>query len=437
MKQISAIGSRLRNMRLCGRVSVSSLALVLMILAWSGSSAAPPQPDLRLDRVFPPDHPFSNPFKPRLFPRYDEGLVSVNRPHVITPSLESPKLDMRVPISTSLQTGYVHSFQPDKHGGRVALDGLGVMPLTRRLALFGEAHMELEKLRISDLDWLQTRSDWSGGFGVRGMTSKNVLLGVNFFLDESRLDGRPHKSGGVGFEMAAKISDVPREVIDLAVNLHRGGGIDARTGISFPLREDVDWRLSLGKYRFYDGEYLLGWTAGTDVSVCGELLNFSYEFNQDRDRAACHTFGLSLSANLNLEDLFSGSWPFRWPNKQSPHEDRFADRMAHRVKRSWHRPDSFVRFAARSDAMWNAPGRVRWDIDHDFSPTEEVVKAFFVHRDNKDSATRKEKNTDASVLDQLGYLLVGAAASVTTGVLEYGYRSLFGPFETDTRPHAH
>ena len=436
MKLSCETGSRLQSLfRLC-RTLVSFLALLFVILPWSLSHAASPNLDLKLGNLFPVGHPFSNPFKPRLFPRHDEGPASARASEEMPLPPESSILTIRMPVSANLQTGYVHSFQPDRHGGRFAVDGLGLVQLTRRLTLLGEVHTELESLRFVDPNWLQSRSDWSGGLGIRGLPYRDLMLGANLFLDTSRLDGTWHRSGGLGLEMAAGFSDLPLDTFDVAVNLHKGGGIDTEAGISFPLHEYVDLRVRLGKYRFYDGEYLLGWKAGTELRACDDLVKLTYQFEQDRDHSASHTVGVALSANLNLEDLFSGSWPFEWPKRLSDRKKRFANQMNHRVKRNWHQPASFVRYASNSQSMWNTPGTIRWDGDDDFSPTAVVFKTFFCGKSDSDkgSSGKEDRTKYTSVSEALCSFVVGTVTTVTTGVMELGYRSLFGPFETDPRP---
>lgn len=435
MKQSCETGFQLRDMRFPRSTSAWICPLLLAIFLGSWSHAAQPEPDLRLNGLWRVDEFFSpSPELPYFFfPR--ETSASVKRTDIPVRLRVLPTVNLRIPISASLQTGYACSFQRDRHDGRFSMDGLGVVPLSQRLTLIGEVHTELESLNFVHPNWLQSRSDWSGGLGLRGMAQKNVMLGVNVFLDKSLLGGRWHKSGGLGMELAAEVSDFPREVFDLAVNLHKGGGIDTEAGFSVTLGKDIDLRVAVGKYRFYDGEYLLGWKAGANINVYRDLITLSYQFDQDRDRSACHTIGAALSANLNLEDLFSGSWPFEWPKKQSVRETPFAASMGNRVKRNWHQPDSFVTFASQSRALWNAPGVVRFDADDGFSPTISVFKGFFCGspQQSEDNSGRKAKQSDTSLIDQLAFVAIGAVTTVTTGVVEYGYRSLFGPFKTDSK----
>jgi hypothetical protein len=432
----TALKPRCVRFRWCAPAWICPLFLLLLVGSWS--QAAQPEPDLRLETLLPVDHPLSVRFKPPFSSSPCDAPGALKQPGIPKVVWAQQVLDIRIPFSASLQTSYKHTFQHDKHDGRFALDGLGLVPVSQRIALLGEVHAELENLHFVAPNWLQYRLDWSGGLGIRGLQTKDVLLGVNFFLDKSRLRGKWYNSGGVGIEMAAKVSDFPQEVFDLAVNLHKGGGIQAEAGFSVPLREDVDLRVSLGKSRFYDGDYLLGWKAGADLNVCGDFFVLTYTFEQDRDRSACHTIGAALSANLNLEDVFSCAWPFEQPKKSARSETTIASHMNHRVKRNWHQPDSFVTFASNSPALWNAPGGIRWDGQEDFSPTVEAIKFFFTpgSSSNPKESGRKDKSSEASLGGQLAFMAVGAVTTITTGVMEFGYRSLFGPFSTEPDPKA-
>ncbi|MBI4964551.1 MAG: inverse autotransporter beta domain-containing protein [Desulfomonile tiedjei] len=330
-----------------------------------------------------------------------------------------------LPTNANLETVYLHTFDQTRNYGRWTVDYVIPLRTGKNGMRFMEIHGEFEKPYFSYSGQLADRADLSLGLGQRLFNQKNFLVGANAFLDASQVRDQWYWSGGLGLEAALRLFPngsgqfpYPFEVLDVSFNVYKGGGLDLEAGFSMPLGDYVDLRFNAAKYRFYDGEYLLGWRGGADLKASGGLFVLKYEYGQDRINSSYHTVGAFVSVPLELENLLQGKWPFKIPDSFLKRRPDFQRLAASRVTRSWRHPQTVVE-ARPSLGFWEAPGAVRWDVGQDFSPTE----CYWQGTD------KTEKNPG-------NYLLIGGHSLgdyvyvVVIGAVEYAYRWMFGPYKS-------
>jgi hypothetical protein len=331
-----------------------------------------------------------------------------------------PELHASLARSASFKTFYLHTFDQSRNYGRFALDFLFPFRTVNTNTYFAEFHGEFEHP-----DYLRPsshRTDLSLGLGQRLIGNGDFLLGVNAFVDTSSVYDKWYWSGGVGFETAlniSKTSNYPFGALDLSLNLYKGGGLDLESGVSLLLGDHFDLRLNLAKYRFYDGDYILGWRGGADLRASGGLFGLKYEFGQDRVNSSYHTIGASLCVPLQLENLLEGKWPFSYPNSFLRRGLHFEDLAKGNVTRNWRQHQTVVT-ARPTLGAWEAPGKVRWDLGQDFSPTEMYADAVW--------RPRTGEKDELSLGSTIVYKIL---VPVVVGVTEYGYRWIFGPYKSE------
>jgi len=345
------------------------------------------------------------------------GTILTDAPH--------PKLDASSARSASFKTLYLYTFDQSRNYGRFALDFLFPLRTVNTNTYFAEFHGEFEQP-----DYLHRsshRTDLSLGLGQRLIGNGDFLLGVNAFVDTSSVYDKWYWSGGAGFETTfnmSKTSNYLFGALDLSLNLYKGGGLDLESGVSLLLGDYFDLRLNLAKYRFYDGDYILGWRGEADLRASGGLFGLKYEFGQDRVNSSYHTIGASLCVPLQLENLLEGKWPFSYPNSFLRRGLHFEDLAEGNVTRNWRQHQTVVT-ARPMLGIWEAPGAVRWDLGQDFSPTEVYVDAVL--------RPRKGDKDELSFGSTIVYKIL---VPVVVGVTEYSYRWVFGPYKSEPPENA-
>lgn len=268
------------------------------------------------------------------------------------------------------------------------------------------------------------------------------MVGTNVFWDTSRLSGDWYSSPGFGFEFA---SHSAQGVWDLILNFYRGGGIDLKAGYTFPVWEDrLDMRLYAEKYRFFDGDFILGSKGGVEISSPDRFLTLSYAYGQDSRDPQYHLAACSLTVPFSLEKIFSGKNPFEMPVPPG-RETRYTERLkSEGVKRAWRSPDTVVeaRHTPQGE-RWTTPGKLA-DLSWSWKPTTETAKSA------KEDPTppRQAKDCRCEQADKTGsdirlvssllswFLGTGPGTALCLGAAtyaggDYAYRNAFGPFEIE------
>jgi hypothetical protein len=346
-------------------------------------------------------------------------------------------------FKSSLAGGAIYRTAGEDRDSRFTLDFLLPVPLSSSSALFFESRAEFQGLFSRFRSSADRRFDLGFGLGWRKVSESGLMLGTNVFWDTSRLYGDWYYSPGFGLEMA--IYGYSR-MWDLMLNFYRGGGIDLKTGFTFPIWEDrLDMRIFAEKYRFFDGEFILGSKGGVEISSPDRFLAVSYEYGQDSRYPEYHAIACSLTVPFSLEKVFSGKNPFDFPVRPDP-DNRYSQRLkAQGVKRAWRQPDTVVE--ARSTPQgerWTTPGKlsdtILWSTKRD--PKEgthsaDNSKTCPKPKDCKCEQPKKEEEERSLGGSLLSWLLgtkTGAAALAVGATYlagDYAYRNAFGPFEIE------
>jgi hypothetical protein len=304
-----------------------------------------------------------------------------------------------------------------KNYSRAEIGLLLPVRLWESTALFAEGRAGFENTAFDGLQVRDGRVDYGVGGGYRTIWFNGWLFGVNVFWDRAFLDHDWYTSTGFGFESDLALGK--NDTLDMSLNLYRGGGADLETGYTFPVLNDhADFRIMAGKYRFYDGEFILGWKAGFDLATPDRTFAIAYEFSQDSRHPACHAVGLQASLAFSLENLFHGKNPFLTPDPTYPGRRDIQSRLSSNVERSWRHPDSVVR--ARNTPIgnkWTTPGRIR-------NPLWTRLPRWTYESEDRHRCGNDHED-DFSVFDLLRFPV---KVAVVTDAL---YRRLFGPFKDE------
>jgi hypothetical protein len=332
----------------------------------------------------------------------------------------------------------------EEKSGHFAMDMLLPARIGGTSLLFLESRAECQVPFSRVSSWADHRFDLGLGLGLRKVWDDKVMLGANGFLDSSRLDGDWYSSPGFGLEFARAWSSA---VWDVTLNAYSGGGIDLQSGFTFPIaHKNLDMRLFAEKYRFFDGEFILGSKGGVEVSIPGRLLAVSYEYGQDSRNPEYHALACSLSVPFSLERIFSGKNPFEMPEPKKP-AARYAERInSDRVKRTWSSPDTVVEARHTPQGKrWTTPGRLADSIFWSKTPatanattqkadsntccrdTERYCRCCKCEREKK--TDENETRDDSSTIGTLWTAIYAAGATYLAG--DYAYRNVFGPFELE------
>lgn len=363
------------------------------------------------------------------------------------------------PDRTSLTSTLLLTRESGTFINGTAFDFVLPVPVGSDWTLYFEGRSEFENLLARNAFDPNSRIDTSLGTGFRVQPRPGHWIGANCFWDASRLGGAWYSAFGIGFETDFEISK--NRGIDISFSRYQGGGLDMELGLNLSLAEEsANVRLMVGKYRFFDGDYVLGWRAGIDVANSDRTLGVIYEFSQDSRTPQRHTVGIYASLALRLEDVFKGRNPF----SSSPSGTRFVrtaeSRRGDSAQRMWRLPRTVV--AARNTPQgkwWSGPGKVKYEADYVpnlisrvglnrpiqlFGKVDDsdeqydwTEKCEWAEKYNMPEACLRVTHRDSSAKGKkpvslsswLGRLI---AAGVYSG-FDYSYRFLFGPYETDPK----
>jgi hypothetical protein len=283
--------------------------------------------------------------------------------------------------------------------------------------------------------------DLGFGLGWRKVWEEGLMLGTNAFWDASRLSGDWYSAPGFGFEFAKHSQ---HGIWDIILNVYRGGGIDLEGGFTFPIWDErLDLRVYAGKYRFFEGDFILGSKGGVQISSPNRFLAVSYEYGQDSTTPEYHALTCSLTVPFSLEKLFSGKNPFELPDAPSTGK-RYVERLkSEGVKRAWRKPETVVE--ARNTPQgerWTTPGRLTDSILWSKKPATEPEKT--ANAESKMCYQRDccrcscsrcncyDKKSDDESSEKGLWNTIGLLVLTYVGG-DYLYRNAFGPFELE--PH--
>ncbi len=363
-------------------------------------------------------------------------------------------LRQEVPLGMTLVGGVGYRSGAEETGSRFSMDL--VLPARTRggSLLFFESRAEYRDPLLRPANDSNRRFDLGIGGGWRNVWSDRVMFGVNGFLDTTRLDGEWYSSPGFGMEFAVATS---RSIWDLTFNMYRGGGIDLKGGVTVPIMEEsLDMRLYAEKYRFFDGEFILGSKAGVQISSPGRLVALTYEYGQDSRNPGYYAVGCSLTVPFCLEKIFSGKNPIDLPTAKSRAALQATRLRSDGVKRAWTSPDTVAEVRRTPQGRrWTTPGRLTDTIfstkkTSDSASVTPKAQSRDVCERRKDCCERGKEQKKEEKRDEkgslggslIGALLAGSAVSNTifvtscfTGATyltgDYLYRNAFGPFELE------
>ncbi|MFC1835039.1 inverse autotransporter beta domain-containing protein [Thermodesulfobacteriota bacterium] len=269
----------------------------------------------------------------------------------------------------NLQVGYLYSFGNQRAStSRLTADYLLPVRLGLNSAVFCVAHGEVNNFwktvqqsfsnanRINKHIGFNDRIDLSIGGGYRTILNSNTLLGVNGFYDSTRLGGKWHDSGGVGFEMAALLYG--NDALDLnfnwygnlfnrnvLVNVFREGpsNFDLEAGYSHQLfDEGPDLRLHATGYKFGAGYNVYGWRAGAELKTRNGAFSLKYEAGNDKVNQTYHTVGGFVNVGLQLGKILHGKSPFTMPEAIFNSPRNLKRWLTKTVSRNWFQLTSVI-----------------------------------------------------------------------------------------------
>lgn len=325
----------------------------------------------------------------------------------------------------NLSGGAVYRTTRDEQDSRLTMDFLLPAKFDRSFSLFLESRAEYQNVLSNLWNSADQRFDLGVGLGWRKVWP-GVMFGTNAFWDTSRLSADWYGSPGIGIEFAAHGRNL---VWDAILNFYRGGGIDLAGGFTFPILEDrLDMRLHAGKYRFFDGEFILGSKCGVAVSSPDRFLSVSYEYGQDSRNPEFHSFACSLTVPFQLDRIFEGKNPVELPVPPG-RGTRYSERLqSEGVKRAWRKPDTVVE--ARNTAQgerWTTPGKL---TDTTLWETKQVVE----EGNGADKPNTNSENSLGCALVTLLNTDVGKGLFAMWAAYlgcNYTYRNAFGPFKIE------
>ncbi|MEW6529325.1 MAG: hypothetical protein AB1473_00710 [Thermodesulfobacteriota bacterium] len=314
----------------------------------------------------------------------DWGLVSLSR---LGESLNLSDALVRhiLPKWANLDFGFNITFNNSLTTGSYFLDLLVPVQRSARECFFIEAHGEylgywrnksealnqstlpffavpVELITTSAIDSSPNRHDFSFGAGYRKLFDSSTLVGINSFVDLSRVFDEWHSSWGWGFEFAAlcpynsaidfhfnQYGNLFRGSAFLAAFRAQGTSIDFGGGCSLALLDEkLDLRLGVDGYRFIFGNEEWGWRGSAELTTGDGAFSLRYEHGYDRIDHSYDSIGAYVNWAFDSQNLLSGRNPFTWPEpvfKNSRNMDR---NLTAKVRRNWHQPSALI--LARSAA---------------------------------------------------------------------------------------
>lgn len=267
-----------------------------------------------------------------------------------------------LPHISNLDFGFMYAIGDSISTGSISADYL--VPISRcpSSMIFGEAHVQYAGFWTSPMDGAPAlidaanRLDVSLGGGYRRRLTWEALVGVNAFLDSSRIFHTWYSSWGWGVEAAYLTSSDC--AVDFTFNMYgmqfnrrmltnafrnHGTSFDVHAGYARPLfNKTLDLRVELAGYQFDTGNKNYGFRVGTEVTTRSGLFRLTYDFGYDPVNEAYHQFGGFVNLSLNLENLLCGKGVISLPppvfvNPRNP------VRMAtKKVERNWHQPTAVI-----------------------------------------------------------------------------------------------
>ncbi len=377
----------------------------------------------------------------------DSKALPSRAPIVKSPSAEQKQFVVSELFKPTFMSRASYLVSGGAGDSNISVDFLLPTKLSPNSSLFLESRTEFQSPFANNVSPSDRRCDVSLGLGWRKTSVRGLMVGANAFWDVSRLADDWYSSPGFGVESAAHWNG---GAWDLVLNAYRGGGIDAQTGFTFPICDKLlDMRIFAEKYRFFDGDFILGSKGGFEISAPNRLVSLSYAYGQDSACPSYQAVSCSLSVPFSLEKLFSGKNPIEIPESHGP-DTRYVERLhSDGVKRNWRSPATVVEARATPQGKrWTTPGKL---TDTIFSCKEPATETAKTETDSssklkdcdcdktKKSAECKTSGEGLGLLAllyggaKIGGSAFGAACALGATYLgaDYTYRNAFGPFEIE------
>jgi hypothetical protein len=258
-------------------------------------------------------------------------------------SISSGMFHGLMPQIPNLQLGYNYTFGPQLRAATASVDYLLPFKIGSDTTVYGEAHGEFQTLSIAQPGSPNNSTELCFGGGYRRMLGKRTMVGVNSFLDTTKLSGTWYSSATAGLEMAAMISG--HDAIDLIFNWY-GKALDAsifsgtpayaataanasfgnsnfdfQVGYSHELYNGgPDFRVSATGYKLECGSNVYGYYAGAELKSRDGMFVAKYDVGYDNANQIYQSVAAFMNMGLQLENLLDGKSPFVKPKPvfQSP-----------------------------------------------------------------------------------------------------------------------
>ena len=257
------------------------------------------------------------------------------------------------PMIPNLQFGLLYDWGKKVNSSRFNADYILPITLSPDSILFGEAHTEVQGFSsLHNNGGFNNKADLSVGGGFRTIVNNRSLVGVNGFYDGSALNKKWYSSGGIGFELAHKLTD--SDAIDINFNWYgqlfsdvtltnafRAGpkNFDLEVGLSHELWEGgPDFRLRMAGYQFDTGTRVPGWNAGAEIKSRDGVISLKCDVGNDKLNKVYSTLGASFNCGFQLDKLLSLENPFTMPEPLFKSPRNIRRMLTQNVKRDWHQP---------------------------------------------------------------------------------------------------
>ncbi len=257
------------------------------------------------------------------------------------------------PLIPNLQFGLLYDWGKKVNSSRFTADYILPITLSPDSILFGEAHTEVQGFSsFHNGPGFNNKADLSVGGGLRTILGNLTLVGVNGFYDGSVLNKKWYSSGGIGFELAHKLTD--SDAIDINFNWYgqlftdvtltnafRAGpkNFDLEAGLSHELWEGgPDFRIKMTGYQFDTGTRVPGWNAGAEIKTRDGVISLKYDVGNDKLNKVYQTVGAFFNCGFQLDRLLSHGNPFTMPEPLFKSPCNIRRMLTRNVKRDWHQP---------------------------------------------------------------------------------------------------
>lgn len=267
-----------------------------------------------------------------------------------------------VPNISNLDIGFTYIFGDVISTGSLWADYLVPISTAPGSLLFTESHLEYMGYWKSPTNGSPglvdstNRLDLSFGGGYRKRLAWDAMVGVNAFIDRSRIFRNWYGSWGVGVEATGvTMWDC---ALDFHINMYglqfnrraftnamrnKGTSFDVQAGFARPFfNQAVDVKLKFAGYQFDTGNKNYGYRIGTEITSRSGLFTFTYQYGNDAINEGYHEFGGFINVALNLENVLSGTNVISAPPPVFASPRNLLRMATRKVERNWHQPTAVI-----------------------------------------------------------------------------------------------